>query len=351
MKHAILAAALALAACATPAPASGPPVITDPVAAGWNVSALADVAAYAESQKTTGFLIIRNRKIIYEHNWPLPADAETFRANFTHGTAPSGALLEDVASQQKSFVAMLAAVAIDKGELDISKTVTSYLGAGWSKASPEQEAAITVRNLMEMNSGLTEQLTYEKPAGSAFFYNTPAYAIMKPVLEAASHQTLDAITHDWLTEPAGMADSGWRQRPAVFADVGNPTGLVTTPRDTAIFGQIVLDGGLAASGKRIVSKQQIDAMFTRTATNPAYGHLWWLNGGSYALSPGAKVPRTDGQLIPAAPADLVAALGAMDRKLYIVPSRNLIVVRMGQAAPDRDFNQQLWTRIMKAAPK
>ena len=29
----------------------------------------------------------------------------------------------------------------------------------------------------------------------------------------------------------------------------------------------------------------------------------------------------------------------------------LIVVRTGQAAPDRDFNQQLWVRLMKAAPK
>ena len=48
-------------------------------------------------------------------------------------------------------------------------------------------------------------------------------------------------------------------------------------------------------------------------------------------------------------ADLVAALGALDRNLYVVPARRLIVVRMGQAA-DRDLNQQLWMRLMKAAP-
>ena len=57
-----------------------------------------------------------------------------------------------------------------------------------------------------------------------------------------------------------------------MADVGNPTGLVTTPRDIACMGQLVLDAGKAADGTR-------------------------------------------------------------------VPSRQLIVVRTGQAVPDRDFNQ------------
>jgi len=31
-----------------------------------------------------------------------------------------------------------------------------------------------------------------------------------------------------------------------------------------------------------------------------------------------------------------------------VPSLKLVVVRMGQAAPDRDFDQQLWVRLTKA---
>jgi len=34
-----------------------------------------------------------------------------------------------------------------------------------------------------------------------------------------------------------------------------------------------------------------------------------------------------------------------------VRSRNLIVVRTGQAAPDRDFDQQIWLRLMKGVPK
>src|SRR5277367_1384065 len=334
---------------ASAAPASDNLSAIDPAKAGWTLSALDELAAYVQTQKTTGFLIVQDRKVIYEHNWPLPADASNFGANFTHGTDAHGGLQEDVASAQKSFIAILAGVAIDKGLLDISKPVSDYIGTGWSKAAPEQEKLITVRNLMEMSSGLTERLAYEAPAGTKFFYTTPAYAIMKPVLEKASGQKLDDITRLWLTEPAGMADTLWRQRPAVFGNVGNPTGLYTTPRDMAKLGQLVLDEGKAANGKRVISAAQLAALFQRSPTNPAYGDLWWLNGSTYTLRPAGV--RAETALIPAAPAELVAALGAQDRKIYIVRSRKLIVTRTGQAAPDRGFDQQVWLRLMKAAPK
>lgn len=309
-------------------------------------TAMQAVLDYAQGQKTTGFLVVQDRKTLAERNWPAPADAPAMFRAFTYGTTSDGALLEDVASQQKSFVSVLAAVAVDKDLLDVEKPVSAYIGAGWSKASAEQEAAIRVIHLLTMSSGLSEALEYRAPAGSIFFYNTPAYAVTKRVLAAAAKAPLEALSHDWLTGPAGMSETAWRKRPAAMADVGNPTGLVTCPRDVARFGQMVLDGGKAQDGKRIVSEAGLNAMFVRSATNPAYGRLWWLNGSAYTARPAGV--RQDGPLIPAAPADLVAALGALDRKLYVVPSRKLIVVRMGQAAPDKDFDQQLWLRLSKA---
>lgn len=304
---------------------------------------LQPVLDYVESQKTTGFLVIQDRKTLVERNWPLPAEATTFRAAFVHGAASDGALLEDVASQQKSFVSLLTAIAVDKGLIDVDRPVSDYIGAAWSKASPDQERAIRVVHLLTMASGLDETFGFVAPAGAQFFYNTPVYAVTKRVLAAAAGQSLETLTHDWLTGPAGMADTAWRPRPNALAAAGNPTGLVTTPRDIARFGQIVLDGGKAADGRRIVSQASLQAMFQRSAANPAYGRLWWLNGSTETVRAGGRA--TPGPLIPAAPADLVAALGAMDRKLYVAPSRKLLVVRTGQAAPDKDFDQQLWLRM------
>lgn len=331
---ATLLAGFALAALALPAAAAPDP------------AAMQAVIDYVQGQNTTGFLIIQDGRTLVEKNWPVPEAETKFKADFTYGAAPDGALFEDVASQQKSFVSMLVGVAIDRRLIDVERPVDAYIGPGWSKASPAQEAKIRVIDVLTMSSGLKEDFTYAAPPGAVFLYNTPVYAVMKKVLAAAARQPLETITRDWLTTPAGMTETDWRQRPAAFADVGNPTGLVTTPRDAARFGAIVLNGGKAANGRRIVSEASLKAMFVRSAANPAYGRLWWLNGSAFAIMPLAR--RVDHALIPAAPADLVAALGALDRKLYVVPSRKLIVVRMGAAAPDKDFDQQLWLRLMKA---
>lgn len=349
---AVAAAWLGAGGCANGPPQ--PPGSTEqsgPAAPAWDAAALSRLTDWVGQQNTTGFLVIQNDNVIVKRNWPLPDTAAAFRANFVHGQTHDGALLEDVASQQKSFIAILAGVAADKGLLDVSRPVSDYIGAGWSKAEPDQELAITVRHLLEMTSGLDEKLGFAAPAGTRWFYNTPAYAKMQGVLEAASGRSLQEITTIWLAVPAGMTSTSWRPRPEAMAtSSGNPFGLVSTPDDIAKMGGLVLRGGLSASGKRVISKEQLDLMLRPVDINPAYSRLWWLNSGDWFLSFGPAAKRSDGRLIPAAPADLVAAQGAQDRKLYVVPGLDLIVVRTGQQAPGPDFNQQLWTRIMAALP-
>jgi CubicO group peptidase (beta-lactamase class C family) len=308
-------------------------------------AAMTHLLDYLRDHNSTGFLVIQDGKALVEKHWPAPQNDRQF-SMFVYGRNERGALLEDVASQQKSFVSMLVAIAIDKGLIDIDKPVSAYIGAGWSKATAEQEARIRVVDVLTMSSGLNDQFGYAAPAGTHFHYNTPVYAVTKRILAAAANQPLDTITREWLTAPAGMHETAWRRRPTALAAAGNDTGLVTTPRDTALFGLIVLHGGLSNDGKRIVSETNLKAMFTPSNTNPAYGRLWWLNGSAFTMR--ALVGRTAGPLIPAAPADTVAAFGLLERRLYIVPSRKLVVVRTGAASQDKNFDQHLWTRLMKA---
>ena len=96
------AAVPVICACAPAATAAENELsVVDPAKVGWNTAALDELAAYVQSQATTGFLIIQDRKVIYEHNWPLPPTAAAFATNLTHGTDVHGALQEDVASVQK----------------------------------------------------------------------------------------------------------------------------------------------------------------------------------------------------------------------------------------------------------
>src|SRR5690349_8016985 len=103
--HSLLVVALtASIAAALPLQAQQPAASPAPLPAGkWNGAALADVLGYAQAQKTTGFLIIQDRRTIVEQNWPVDDSAIQFKTNFVYGRTTDGALLEDVASQQKSF--------------------------------------------------------------------------------------------------------------------------------------------------------------------------------------------------------------------------------------------------------
>ena len=57
-----------------------------------------------------------------------------------------------------------------------------------------------------------------------------------------------------------------------------------------------------------------------------------------------------GKLIPNAPDDLIAGLGAFDQKLYVVPSKGLVIIRMGDSANEDElgpstFDNDLWGKI------
>ena len=57
-----------------------------------------------------------------------------------------------------------------------------------------------------------------------------------------------------------------------------------------------------------------------------------------------------GELIPNAPEDTFSGLGKNDQKLYVVPSRGLVVVRMGEDSGESllgpsSFDNSLWEKI------
>ena len=58
----------------------------------------------------------------------------------------------------------------------------------------------------------------------------------------------------------------------------------------------------------------------------------------------------NGKLIPSAPDDMFCALGKNDQKIYVVPSKKLVIIRMGDAADNvnlalSDFDDVLWQKI------
>jgi hypothetical protein len=84
--------------------------------------------------------------------------------------------------------------------------------------------------------------------------------------------------------------------------------------------------------------------------NPAWGYLWWFNGRARHM-----LPFSDrvfpGPIVPGAPDDLIAARGASDQRLIIVPGRSLVVVRLGEpvARAAGNFDTEFMARLLENA--
>jgi CubicO group peptidase (beta-lactamase class C family) len=83
--------------------------------------------------------------------------------------------------------------------------------------------------------------------------------------------------------------------------------------------------------------------------NLSYGYLTWLNGKTSYMLPNLQNV-FNGAMMPNAPADMYAALGKNDQKIYVVPSQNLVIIRMGNSAGNSQlalssFDNELWGKL------
>ena len=314
-----------------------------------NTAALDRALDFAMARASSSVMILYRGRILAERHQDVTSPSRRYQGMLRGKTSLSH-VIEDVASCQKSVTAVLVGIAQQKGLLKLSDPVHKYLGAGWSLATPEQEAAITLRHLITMTSGLNDRLKYVAPAGTKWAYNTTAYSRSLTVVAKAAKMTANDVTGEWLTGPLGMDDSKWvdRRLPADSSIAANRYGFATSARDLARFGLMMLANG-HWQDEAVLSDQE----FLKASTSPSqklnasYGYLWWLNGQKFALR-GTR--RVTGSLVPTAPQDMFSAQGALGRRCSVSPSRQLVMVRLGDS-PDRTgepkFDQEFWRLITK----
>jgi CubicO group peptidase (beta-lactamase class C family) len=335
-------------------PADGPWEKVDPAKIGWDLAKLKDALSYFGENKSSGVVILHRGRILAEQYWPLKTDKENAKGGldpYFHmrlGENAAGRAIEDVASVQKSVTAMLVGMAQSKGLLKLDDPVIKHLGKGWSQAPAGDEAKITIRHLVTMTSGLDSRLKFRVPAGTNWFYNTAAYSRALSCVAKASKTDPNEFTKKWLTEPIGMKDTHWAVRPwqASVRTDANRYGFATTARDLARFGLLMLANGHWGKENVLGDKDYIRAATSSSQKlNPSYGYLWWLNGGPFTTS-GKRV--RPGRLISAAPKDMYVAQGKLVRRLYVLPTQQVVITRLGDQA-NPDFNAELFRRLRLAS--
>ncbi len=309
-----------------------------PAKLGYDTAALRTALDWAGTQQSTAVVILWRGRIVaerYWRGWTINKDSI-------------------IASATKSVVSSIVGELARQGKLSPDSAVSKYLGVGWSR-SPTSEPRITVRHLLGMMSGLDDSLKLVVQPGSRFYYNSPAYYQLQSVVQGATGQSLPAAARTLLFDRIGMNTANWK----LNVEVGEP-GLIlsVSARDMARFGLLALNRG-RWNGTPILA----DSAWFNTAwhqvppDNAGYGLLWWLNGSASYRIPGPYLlPTLQGALFPSAPTDLVAALGKGDKKIYVIPSLELVVVRHGAEADPNGgnpaassaFDEQLWSRLKLA---
>ena len=299
---------------------------------GWKQSAVQPLLDYLELKHSKGFIILVNGRIVME-NYFNGHDAVT---NWYW------------ASAGKTLTSTMTGIAQQENLININNKVSQYIGTGWTSAPLVKENQITCKNLLTMTSGLDDAtddvspsaLTYTADAGTRWAYHN-VYVKLQDVIAQASGESWSNYFSAKLRDKIGMIGTWFTS--------GNNIVYSSTTRSMARFGLLMSNKG------KWENNIILNESYFNEATNPSqninlgYGYLWWLNGkANYHLPQSQAV--FQGSIITTAANDMFMALGKNDQKIYVVPSKKMVVIRMGDAADNvslalSNFDEMLWTKI------
>ena len=300
-----------------------------------NIDSLYD---YLDANNTKAFILLKDGKIVLENYFNEHTDTSNWYW----------------ASAGKTIIALLTGIAQKDGLLDINNSTSTYLSEAWTSATLKQESMISLWHQLTMTSGLDNSvedpyctidtcLVYLAEAGTRWAYHESPYTLLRNVIENASGLAINNYTFQKLTSPVGMD--------GMFVNEGYTSIFISTARSMARFGLLILNEGQWNQNDILEDDIYYNAMIsTSQEHNESYGYLWWLNGKNSYMIPQTQYV-FDGQLSPNAPSDMFAAMGKNGQFINVVPSENMVWIRMGDAPEETlvpfNFNDEIWTFINK----
>lgn len=288
-----------------------------------------------------GAIVLRDGKTVAEHY-------------FNGETAGS---LHDIRSAGKSVTALLAGIALDRGQIHaINDRVDTYV----PEVKRSAIADVTLRDLLTMRSGLAafdedpaspgnedkldaapdpiaflRRVPRADAPGTRYRYNSLTAWVAGVVIARATGQAMADFANTALFRPLGITRWAWASDVAGYTKgQGN---LSLTLREFASIGEMVRNGGLY-HGRRVVSATWIAAMLAPQQaiadTDPyadGYGYLWYY-----------RVHQIAGRAIA-----ISFASGNGGNKIYVVPSRHLVVA-ITSSAYGKGYGQRRSQAILQA---
>ena len=298
--------------------------------------------AFAEPNRGAGPLR-QTSAVLVAHRGRLVAE------RYGSGIGPDTPLLSW--SMAKSVIAALVGVAVREGRADLHAPAPVPEWRGGS----DPRGAITMDQLLRMSSGLAFDETYGAvndvsrmlftradagafaagfpvvgPPDSVWSYSSGTSNILARIVRDVLGRDLEAMV-SWsrraLFDPVGMRSAVF-ETDASGSFIGSSL-FFATGRDWARFGQLHLQDGVW-QGRRILPEGWSRYVSTPTPQAPegGYGAGWWLNAGD----PDDPTQR----MWPSLPREAYSARGKSGQYVVVVPSAELVVVRLGLSQAEGD---------------
>lgn len=309
----------------------------------------------SEGLKTDQLVVIKGGRVVYEANDKL------YGSNAPHF----------LWSISKTVTATIIGAAIQKGLIDTSDRLASFVARSKRGPNDAQYDRIRLSDLLEMSSGFEwhesndgalpkntlldmlyatgrkNVLNYAANApltrlgpGVKFEYSSANSSLLLGVLKKRMGAKYDDAPWTLLFDQLGMKSARFEQDPS-----GNFVGgsyFLASARDLAKIGFLYLKKGMW-DGKRILPENWVDyvtevspAMLNKETTldyiksEGVFGRSLWVNKNIRGL--GLPFPRS--------PKDLFFAAGHNGQALFMIPSQDMVIARTG-------WDEEYWSKIDK----
>lgn len=268
-------------------------------------------------------------------------------------------------SMTKSVVNALVGILVGQGKLVLDDPAPV---PEWQKPD-DPRRSITLNHLLQMSSGLEFEEKYSSLFSDVIVMlfrekDAANFAITKPLLdEPGSKWSYNSGTTNiicWLIRQSFKDDEKAYlefpqkelfQRLSMYSAIIEPDAsgtfvgssyMYATARDWARFGLLYLQDGVW-EGERILPPGWVEYTLTPAthSKHKKYGAHFW-------LSP-RGIPIYEEKLAATLPPDLYTARGHYDQYVTIIPSKNLVVVRLGLSLTNNTWNQAEFVARVLAA--
>jgi CubicO group peptidase (beta-lactamase class C family) len=298
-----------------------------PSANGLDPETFAEASRLAESKNAAALVVVHKGRIILDRHW--------------HGHQPGD--WTNSASMAKSITALLIGIAVEEGKIgSIDEPASKWIPA-WRDDS---RSRITLRHLLQMHAGLKPMGEYEdlfsdasylalgtdsrsvvdnvtavSEPGQRFDYSNVNFQALGIVLEAATGRRYADYLSEKLWKPIGAGDAAvWLDREGGSARTFGY--IFASPEDWARLGLLLLHEG-EADGKPVVHRSYLREMLKPSPTEPTYGLGIWLANDEHQRREGEPPFATPG---------IFYLDGRYKQRVYVIPSRDTVIVRVGANA-------------------